>query len=235
MAEAIAEYGRLNLSSDPIYRYVRVTKPGGVPGAVAEQDLIDHAWVQRLRRIHQLQSAWWVFATAEHSRFQHALGAMHLAGEWSGHLYPTLRHQHPDVPSAPVVAETLRLAGLLHDVGHGPFGHFFDENYLSAFGLDHEEVGRRLILGDLAPLIEEVRASPDADFQPGERVDPRWVAYLISPSELPGLTAPGWLKVLRPLLIGPFSADNMDYVPRDSYICGVSTGPVDVQRILHYS
>jgi HD superfamily phosphohydrolase len=238
VSDALAEYGRLNLSSDPVYRYIRVTKPGGVPGEVAEQDLIDHAWLQRLRRIHQLQSAWWVFATAEHSRFQHALGAMHLAGDWSRHLYPTLRHQHPDAPSQAVVAETLRLAGLLHDVGHGPFGHFFDENYLSRWGLDHEEVGRRLILDELAPLIGELRASPDADFEPGERVDPRWVAYLISPRDLPELSgpaAPGWLRALRPLLVGPYSADNMDYVPRDSYICGVSTGPVDVQRILHYS
>src|SRR5262249_47518530 len=72
-------------------------------------------------------------------------------------------------------------------------------------------------------------------FDPGERVDPRWVAYLISPEPLAGLTPPTWLDVLRPLLIGPFSADNMDYVPRDSYICGVAAGPVDVQRLLHYS
>ena len=235
MSEAIAEYGRLNLSSDPIYRYVRVTKPGGVPGDAAEQDLIDHAWLQRLRRIHQLQSAWWVFATAEHSRFQHALGSMHLAGEWARHLYPTLRQQHPDVPSLGVVVETLRLAGLLHDVGHGPFGHFFDENYLNRWSLDHEHVGRHLILGELAPLIAGFGACPEADFEEGERLDPRWVAFLISPSDLPGLDAPAWLRVLKPLLVGPFSADNMDYVPRDSYICGISTGPVDVQRILHYS
>ena len=235
MSEALAEYGRLNLSSDPVYRYIRVTKPGGVPGAAAEQDLIDHAWLQRLRRIHQLQSAWWVFATAEHSRFQHALGSMHLAGEWARHLYPTLRQSHPGVPSAAVVIETLRLAGLLHDVGHGPFGHFFDEHYLSRWGIDHEDVGRQLIVGDLAQLIEEFGASPEADFEQGERVDPRWVAFLISSGDLPGLDPPPWLSVLKPLLVGPFSADNMDYVPRDSYICGVSTGPVDVQRILHYS
>src|SRR2546430_17241833 len=88
-----SDYSLGNLSSDPIYRYLRITKggPGGVAGHSAEQDLVDSAWLQRLRRIHQLQSAWWVFATAEHSRFQHALGSMHLAGEWAKHLYPTLR------------------------------------------------------------------------------------------------------------------------------------------------
>ena len=133
--EARTEYSRVNLSSDPIYRYLRITKggPGGVAGRAAEQDLVDAAWLQRLRRIHQLQSAWWVFATAEHSRFQHALGAMHLAGEWARHLYPSLKVSCGDVPSPQLVEETMRIAGLLHDVGHGPFGHFFDENYLDTW------------------------------------------------------------------------------------------------------
>src|SRR6195256_6809087 len=103
MTEAVAEYRRVNLSSDPIYRYVRVTKPGGVPGAAAEQDVLDHHWCQRLRRIHQMQSAWWVFATAEHSRFQHSVGAMHLAGEWTRHLYPSLSASCADTPSAALV------------------------------------------------------------------------------------------------------------------------------------
>lgn len=235
MPGAVEEYSRVNLSSDPIYRYVRVTKPGGVPGDVAEQELMDHAWLQRLRRIHQLQSAWWVFATAEHSRFQHSLGAMHLAGQWAHHLFPTLRRHHPEAPSEALIIETLRVAGLLHDVGHGPFGHFFDEVYLSRWGIDHETIGRRLIQRELAPMIAGLRAAPEADFEPGESIDPRWVAYLISAEELGGFKPPGWLVAVRPLLVGPFSADNMDYVPRDSYICGVATGPVDVQRIMHYS
>jgi uncharacterized protein len=235
MSEMTAEYRRVNLSSDPLYRYIRVTKPGGVPGDVAEQHLIDNPWLQRLRRIHQLQTAWWVYATAEHSRFQHSLGAMHLAGEWGHHLYPTLRRHFPDTPSRALVVETLRLAGLCHDVGHGPFGHFFDENYLDRWGIDHEIIGRHLILHQLAPQITGIGAAPDADFEPGERVDPRWIAYLIAPADLDGFAPPAWLRATKPLLIGPFSADNMDYVPRDAYICGVAVGPVDVERILHYS
>jgi HD superfamily phosphohydrolase len=231
------EYSRINLSSDPIYRYLRITKggPGGVPGDSSEQDLIDTAWMQRLRRIHQLQSAWWVFATAEHSRFQHALGSMHLAGEWARHLYPSLSAACGATPSAPLVEETMRMAGLLHDVGHGPFGHFFDENYLDAWGIDHEVIGRALINGSLADQIGSLGASPTADFETGERVDPRWVAYLISSADLADFEPPAWLAALKPALVGAYSADNMDYVPRDSYICGIATGPVDVQRIIHYS
>jgi uncharacterized protein len=237
MADATTEYSRVNLSSDPIYRYLRITKggAGGVPGDVAEQDLVDSAWLQRLRRIHQLQSAWWVFATAEHSRFQHSLGAMHLAGEWARHLYPTLSASCKATPSVGLVEETMRMAGLLHDVGHGPFGHFFDENYLDTWGIDHEVIGRSLITGDLAQLIAGLGASPASDFERGEQIDPRWVAYLISSTDLEGFVPPEWLAALKPAMVGAYSADNMDYVPRDSYICGVATGPVDVQRILHYS
>jgi HD superfamily phosphohydrolase len=237
MTDAPLEYSRVNLSSDPIYRYLRITKggPGGVPGDAAEQDIVDMAWLQRLRRIHQLQSAWWVFATAEHSRFQHSLGAMHLAGEWARHLYPTLSAACKETPSLGLVEETMRMAGLLHDVGHGPFGHFFDENYLDTWGIDHEVIGRSLITGSLAPLIGALGASPGADFESGERIDPRWVAYLISSDELDGFQAPEWLAALKPAMVGAYSADNMDYVPRDSYICGVATGPVDVERIIHYS
>ena len=237
MTSPAAEYSRVNLFSDPIYRYLRITKggPGGVPGQAAEQDLIDAAWLQRLRRIHQLQSAWWVFATAEHSRFQHALGAMHLAGDWTRHLHPTLASAHRGTPSVALVEETMRMAGLLHDVGHGPFGHFFDENYLDRWDIDHEDIGRALVGGPLAELIGSLGASPTADFAPGERIDPRWVSYLISPDDLAGFKPPTWLAALKPAMVGPFSADNMDYVPRDAYICGVAAGPVDVQRILHYS
>ena len=160
---------------------------------------------------------------------------MHLAGEWGRHLYPSLSAACKGTPSAALVEETMRIAGLLHDVGHGPFGHFFDENYLDTWGIDHEQIGRVLITGQLADHIASLGASPNADFEPGESIDPRWAAYLISSAELDGFHAPAWLAAVKPALVGAYSADNMDYVPRDSYICGVATGPVDVQRIIHYS
>ena len=160
---------------------------------------------------------------------------MHLAGEWARHLYPSLSAACEGTPSAQLVEETMRMAGLLHDVGHGPFGHFFDENYLDTWGIDHEVIGRALITGPLAEHISSLGASPTADFGTGERIDPQWVAYLMSSAELDGFDAPAWLTALKPALVGAYSADNMDYVPRDSYICGVATGPVDVQRIIHYS
>ncbi len=229
------EFERVNLLADPLYGYCQITKPEAGRGGGSEAELLDHPWLQRQRRIHQLQSAWWVFHTAEHSRFQHAVGAMHLTGSFSEHLYPSLRQSFPDLPSEALVVETMRIAGLLHDIGHGPFGHFFDVEVLSQFGLDHEDVGRQLVLGPLADLIRQLHGSPRADFRLGEQVQPEWVAWVMAPRDLEGTAPPGWLRALKPVLCAPASTDNMDYVPRDAYMCGVAVGPVDLQRLRHYS
>ena len=228
-------YDDVNLVADPLHGYVKITKRRRGQSGAAEQDLLDHPWLQRLRRIHQLQSAWWVFPGAEHSRFQHALGAMHLAGEWARQLDPDLRRVAASAPSPACVEETLRVAGLLHDAGHGPFGHFFDQNYLDRFGIDHEAIGRALILGPLRDAIAALDASPSGPFERGERIDPRWVAELIAGHPLDGAPAPAWVRLLKPVLNGMYTADNLDYVPRDAYMCGARIGPVDVQRLLHYS
>jgi HD superfamily phosphohydrolase len=231
--DAAARFSEVNLIADPLYGYIEITKGGG--GAAGEQHLLDTPWLQRLRRIHQLQSAWWVFPTAEHSRFAHLLGAMHLAGQYARRLEPSLRAAFPDAPSAACVEETLRLAGLLHDVGHGPFGHFFDREVLHRWDIDHEDVGRRLVCVELADLIGSLRASPSAGFAAGESVDPRWVAWVMAPAEIEGYAPPDWLRACKPMLCGPATVDNLDYVVRDAYMCGVGVGSVDVRRIMHYS
>src|SRR5262245_58406960 len=164
MKGAADTYQGRGLIADPIHQYILYTRPGGVPGEATEQDLIDTPWVQRLRRVPQLQSARWVFPSAEHSRFQHSLGAMHLAGRFAQQLYPSFRAVFPDAPSAPLMEELLRVAGLLHDVGHGPFGHFFDDNFLIDFGLTHELLGQRIIREELADTLRGLRRSPSGAF-----------------------------------------------------------------------
>ena len=72
-------YDGTALLGDPVHGYISFTAPRA-PGEETEKDLIDTRWMQRLRRIYQLQRARWVYPSAEHSRFQHSLGAMHLAG-----------------------------------------------------------------------------------------------------------------------------------------------------------
>jgi uncharacterized protein len=236
MKGAADTYQGRGLIADPVHRYILFTRPGDIPGEATEQDVLDTPWVQRLRRIPQLQSARWVFPAAEHSRFQHSLGAMHLAGRLAQQLYPSLRAIFPDGPSAALLEELLRMAGLLHDVGHGPFGHFFDDNFLNDFELTHELVGQKIIREELADVLRGIRRSPSGPFQAGEQLDPEWLCYLMGKSYTQPLEShPRWLAFLKPLLSGVFTADNMDYVLRDAYMCGVAVGPIDIDRIIYYS
>jgi HD superfamily phosphohydrolase len=229
-------YQGRGLIADPIHQYILYTRPDGGPGESTEQDLIDSPWMQRLRRVPQLQSARWVFPAAEHSRFQHSLGAMHLAGRFALQLHRSLEAEFTDAPSAPLFEELMRVAGLLHDVGHGPFGHVFDDNFLADFDLTHEKVGQRIIREELGDLIRGLRRSPSGPFEDGERIDPEWICYLMGKSyTVPTAEHPRWLAHLKPLLSGIYTADNMDYVLRDSYMCGVAVGPIDIERIMYYS
>lgn len=233
----------LALLADPLYRYVQFTVPReGDPREPTEKALIDSPWVQRLRFIHQLQSTWWVYPAGEHSRFQHSLGTMHLAGRFAEQLYPSLaetcRTLRGPCPSYPLVHATLRAAGLLHDVGHGPFSHFFDEHYLQPRfgGLTHEILGQRIIVRKLGGILRGLRRSPAGAFGRGERVDPGWVACLIrKPAEEDGRGAPHWVRLLRPVFSGIYTADNLDYIQRDAYMTGFSLDMVDTERLLFYT
>jgi len=229
-------YRGKGLIADPIHRYLLYTRPeGGLPGEATEQDLIDTPWVQRLRRIPQLQSARWVFPTAEHSRFPHALGVMHVAGRFAQQLAPSLRAVCPDAPSPALLEELLRVAGLLHDVGHGPFGHFFDDNFLADYGLTHELLGQRIIREVLGDTIRELRRSPSGPFADGEGIDPEWICYLMGKAYTqPEAGHPRWLAYLKPVLSGIYTADNLDYVLRDAHMCGVAVG-TDLDRIIYHS
>jgi len=225
-----------SLAYDPIHGYIPFISRSGLPAEeISEQELIDHPWVQRMRHIHQLQTAWWVFPSAEHRRFQHILGAMHLASRVITEWYDTLHSVCPNCPSRAYIESLVRIAALLHDVGHGPFGHFFDDHYLDQFGVTHEDIGATIIERDLGDLIRGIRRNPNGKLQPLEELDPQQVAWLIRRPRSNEAGHPEWLRKLRSLFSGIYTVDNMDFVLRDAYMTGFNTKAFDVSRLIHYS
>src|SRR5437763_10796028 len=97
---------------DPIHDFIRIYE--------SEIKIIDTPVFQRLRRIRQLAGAHLVYPGAQHSRFEHSLGTMHVAG-FAGETLIAKGYLDEDK------VQKLRLAALLHDIGHGPFSHLFEE------------------------------------------------------------------------------------------------------------
>jgi HD superfamily phosphohydrolase len=169
--------------------------------------LLDTPVVQRLRYVRQLGLAFLVYPGASHSRFEHALGAWHLASvalrlmDEQGQL----AHVPADEPAI------VRAAALLHDIGHYPFSHALEE----IGALHHEAVARPLLLG--GPVAEVLRRQLGADA-------PDRVHALItgtSPSALQGLIS------------GSLDLDKIEYLKRDAHMCGVPYGEIDVDRLLN--
>lgn len=235
----VRDYASESLLHDPIHGYVPFISSHGLPaGEVSEQEIIDHPWVQRMRQIHQLQTAWWVFPSAEHTRFQHVLGVMHLASQAVHHWYDSLCESCPNTPSLGYIETLARLAALLHDVGHGPFGHFFDEHHLDQFGITHEDVGATIITQELGDLLSRVRRNPHGELKSLEQIDPQQIGWLIRRPRTQADARdghPDWLRKLRSLFSGIYTVDNMDFVLRDAYMSGYNTKAFDLSRLLHYS
>ena len=223
------------LMHDPIHGYIPYIDRDPTTGSTTERDLIESKWMQRMRYIHQLQTAWWVYPSAEHTRFQHCVGVMHLASRWVNRLFSSLKEICPEVPSLGYVETLMRVSGLLHDVGHGPFGHFFDDHFLKPMGHTHESIGAAIIRGPLAEIINGIRSNPNSQLSDDEQLDPDQVAWIIQrPTDLES-QMPRWLVMLRSLLSGIYTIDNMDFVLRDAYMSGYSQKSYDMDRMLRYS
>ena len=197
----------MNEIRDPIHGFITPTD--------TEVKIINTSVFQRLRKIRQLAMAYLVYPGANHTRFDHSLGVYHIASLMAEKLLP------PDKENEDK-RQVIRLAALLHDIGHGPFSHISEdilEKYSNVTNGSpkekiHEKITRTLINNDqeLGKLLSPESKKKITGLLSGESVD---------------------IPLMREIVSGPLDADKMDYLLRDSYFCGVKYGVFDLERMLN--
>jgi len=185
---------------DPIHGYVGMTD--------VEKRIIDTWPVQRLRGIRQLSIASVVYPGGDHTRFSHALGAMHVAGQIADSLRRSVEISNDEW-------QRVRLAGLLHDIGHGPFSHSYEEVLIKYRGLNHEQMGKEI--AEKSELGDTLR---ECGFGPKDIV------------ELAFGKGPKGKRYLHQITASQVDADKLDFLVRDSYFTGVEYGRIDISRLV---
>ena len=181
---------------DPIHDFIRVYDH--------ELKIIDTPIFQRLRRIRQLSGAHLTYPAAQHTRFEHSLGVMHIASQAGQALNEKRILKSYDI-------EVLRLAGLLHDIGHGPFSHLFEE-IIQQKKFSHEDFGKEII------LKSEI----------GDRLSKNGYDKKLITKVAFGDSK---LQYMNEIISGALSADMMDYLLRDGYFTGAEHAQIDHKRI----
>ena len=181
---------------DPIHDFIRVYDH--------ELEIIDNPIFQRLRRIRQLSGAHLTYPAAQHTRFEHSLGVMHIASQAGQALKEKEILKSDDI-------EILRLAGLLHDIGHGPFSHLFEE-IIQQKKISHEDFGKNLILkSEIGDTISK------------NGYDKRSITKVAFGDSK--------YQYLNEIVSGTLSADMMDYLLRDGYFTGAEHAKIDHKRL----
>lgn len=194
MFESLPE---VKVMRDPIHEYIHVDKK-------VIWDCINSPEFQRLRRIHQLGPAMYVYHSAEHSRFSHSLGVYEITRRMIEEVIPKENLSEFDRMS-------VMCAALLHDLGHGPFSHSFEQ--LSR--VSHEEFTVAIIGSDSE--IFNILSKAHRDL-PQAVIDIIMYEYKN--------------PLLTQIISSQLDADRMDYLLRDAYFSGTSYGKFDLERLL---
>jgi HD superfamily phosphohydrolase len=187
---------------DPVHGYVYVTE--------AEKTVIDSYPMQRLRRLRQLAGSEYVYPGANHTRFEHCLGVMFLAGKVTEN--PNISRVITDEEAA-----TARIAALLHDVGHGPFSHVFEHLLIRDLDKTHE---------DMTSWIVEKSEVADKLGKMG------FNAAEVAKLAVGKLHKPG-RAFLDQIISSAVDVDKQDFIVRDTYHTGAEYGFIDVFRLIH--
>jgi hypothetical protein len=187
---------------DPVHGYVYVT--------TNEKDIIDTYPMQRLRRLRQLAGSEYVYPGANHTRFEHCLGVMYLAGKVVEN--PKLARSFTDEE-----AEIVRIAALLHDVGHGPFSHVFEQLLIKDLEKTHEDISSWIIEnGEIGDKLDK------AGYRRGEMAK-----LAVGKLHKPGKAF--WDQIISSAV----DVDKQDFIVRDTFHTGAEYGFIDVFRLIH--
>ncbi len=187
---------------DPVHGYVYITK--------AEKKVIDSFPVQRLHRLRQLAGAEYVYPGANHTRFEHSIGVMHLAG---------LLAENPSLSQLLSEDEVkkIRIAALLHDVGHGPFSHIFEHLLVKFLNKTHEDINVWIVQkSELKDILKDLGYNPD-------ELAKLSVGLLHKPGR----------AFMDQIIRSAVDVDKLDFVVRDTYHTGAEYGYVDIFRLIH--
>jgi len=186
---------------DPVHGYVYITE--------AEKQIIDSFPVQRLRRLRQLAGAEYVYPGANHTRFEHGVGVMHLAGLMVENPYLSKHFSEEEY-------QLIRIAALLHDVGHGPFSHIFEHLLVKFLNKTHEDINVWIVQkSELKDIIKKLGFNV-------EEVAKLSVGWLHKPNR----------AFMDQIIRSAVDVDKLDFVVRDTYHTGAQYGYVDVFRLI---
>ncbi len=221
---------------DPLYAYIYLDK--------GEKSLADHLIFQRLRSIQQLGFSERAFPSGTGNRLSHSLGVCHLAGL----AFDSIFDKNKDLPVSAgkrrIFRKTLKIAALLHDVGHGPLSHSSEALMppLKALGLEnllkkadferparHEDYSVKFIMEEkgLGSAIRSAGAEPSAVSQILHREFSGGEGFFMEGGV-------DFLPLLRQIISSDFDVDRMDYLQRDSLYCGVKYGLIDFMWLISH-
>lgn len=216
----------LNTPDEPTSR-VRCPIHGFIRFSENERRIIDHRLFRRLRYVRQLALTELVYPGASHTRFEHSLGVMEVATR----AFDALAAKHGDLMESTFggvagfhdrpmarARQYLRLAALLHDVGHASFSHAAEKIVHKDSG--HEQLSLKIIK-EAGLMGEEVAVRYGSDAA-------TFVAQIVEG----GKDLPPQLQILHDLVSGEMDADRTDYLLRDSHHCGVDYGRFDYRRMI---
>ena len=187
---------------DPVHGYVYITE--------GEKEITDSFPVQRLRRLRQLAGAEYVYPGANHTRFEHSIGVMYLAGRVV---------ENPNVSQcmSEDEAEMVRIAALLHDVGHGPFSHIFEHLLDKELGKTHEDMTLWVIEnGELKDILNRIGYNH-------KEIGKLAIGTLHKPKK----------AFLDQIVSSAVDVDKLDFIVRDTFHTGAEYGYIDIFRLIH--